>query len=144
MVDDLLVAYSSAQLIIMNDTSLVPATVQVNAFRYGSGLYIYLTFAINTVIFLLVAEEALRTRGWKDLLYFDYIDPRSLIIGGSTGGCAIAYAAKDAWVDHKGPMYRCALVDIANVRVHQNNKSIVLQPSKSQQKELPWIPGGDD
>ena len=146
MVDDLLVAYSSAQLMIMNDTSLVPATVEVHAFRYGSGLYIYLTFAINTVVLLLVAEEALRTRGWKDLLYFDYMDPRSLIIGGSMGGCAIAHAAKDAWIDRKRPMYRYDSVDIGNVRValHENNKSIVLEPSRSRQKGLPRIPSRDD
>ena len=108
MVDDLLVAYSSAQLMIMNDTSLVPATVEVHAFRYGSGLYIYLTFAINTVILLLLAEEALRTRGWKDLQYFDYMDPRSLIIGGSMGGCAIAHAAEEQAqeynIHHKIPL----------------------------------------
>lgn len=146
MVDDLLVAYSSAQLMIMNDTSLVPAKVEVHAFRYGSGLYIYLTFAINIVVLLLAAEEALRTRGWKDLLYFDHMDPRSLIIGGSMGGCAIAYAAKDVWVDRKRPMYGYASVDIGNVRValHQNNKSIILEPSKSRQKELSWIPSRDD
>ena len=146
MVDDLLLAYSSAQLMIMNDTSLVPAKVEVHAFRYGSGLYIYLTFAINTVVLLLAAEEALRTRGWKDLLYFDYMDSRSLIIGGSMGGCAIAYAAKDAWVDRKRPMYGYSSVDIGKVSValHQNNKSIVLEPSKSRQKELPWIPSRDD
>ena len=146
MVDDLLVAYSSAQLMIMNDTSLVPATVEVHAFRYGSGLYIYLTFAINAVVLLLLAEEALRTRGWKDLLYFDHMDPRSLIIGGSMGGCAIADAAKDAWTDRKRPMYRYDSVDIGNVRValHQNNKAIVLESSKSRQKELPRIPSRDD
>ena len=146
MVDDLLVAYSSAQLMIMNDTSLVPGTVEVHAFRYGSGLYIYLTFAINTVVLLFVAEEVLRTRGWKELLYFDYMDRRSLIIGGSMGGCAIAYAAKDAWIDRKRPMYRYDSVDIGNVRValHENNKSIVLELSRSRQKELPRIPSRDD
>ena len=134
MVDDLLVAYSSAQLMIMNDTSLVPTTVEVHAFRYGSGLYIYLTFAINTAVLLLVVEEALRTRGWKDLLYFDYMDPRSLVIGGSMGGWAIAHAAKDAWIDRKRPMYRYDSVDIGNVRValHQNNKSIILGSSRSR------------
>ena len=146
MVDDLLVAYSSAQLMIMNDTSLVPATVKFHAFRYGSELYIYLTFVINTVVLFLVAEEALRTRGWKDLLYFDYMDPRSLIIGCSMGGGAIAHAAKDAWIDRKRPIYRYDSVGIGNVRVelHQNNKSIVLESSRSRQKELPRIPSRDD
>ena len=146
MVDDLLVAYSSAQLVIMNDTNIVPAVVQIHAFRYGSGLYIYLTFAINTAILLLLAEEALRTRGWKDLLYFDYMDPRSLIIGGSMGGYAVAHAAKNAWTDRELPMYRYDSADIGKVRVtlHENHKSIVLDTSKSPQKELPEILNCDD
>lgn len=146
MVDDLLVAYSSAQLLIMNDTNIVPAVVQIHAFRYGSGLYIYLTFAINTAILLLLAEEALRTRGWKDLVYVDYMDPRSLIIGGSMGGCAVAHAAKNAWTDRELPMYRYDSADIGNVRVtlHENHKSIFLDTSRSQQKELPEILNCDD
>ena len=129
MVDDLLAAYSSAQLMIMNDTRLMPATVEIHAFRYGSGIYIYLTFAINTAILLLLAEEALRTRGWQDLLYFDYTDPRSLIVGGSMGGCAIAHAAKSAWTDRTRPMYNYDSKDIGKIRValHENHESIVLQ-----------------
>lgn len=146
MVDDLLVAYSSAQLMIMNDTRLVPAAVQIHAFRYGSGLYIYLTFAINTVVVLLLAEEDLRTRGWKDLLCFDYTDPRSLIIGGSMGGCAVAHAVQKAWIDRTEPMYQYVSAGIGNLKValHENHKSIVLDTSKSQQKELPEIPSRDD
>ena len=133
IVDDLLVAYSSAQLMIMNDTSLVSAVVQVQAFRYGSGLYIYLIFAINTAVLLLLAEEALRTRGWKNLLYFDYMDPRTLVIGGSLGGGAVAYAAKAARTDDTRPMYRYDSKQIGNVRValHENNESIVMATSAS-------------
>ena len=75
MVDDLLVAYASAHLMITNDTDLVPAYMETHALRYGSGVYIYLSFAINTGIVLLLVEETLRTRGWRDLRYFDYMDP---------------------------------------------------------------------
>ena len=32
----------------------------------------------------------LRTRGWKDLSCFDYMDSRSLIISSSVGGKAVA------------------------------------------------------
>ena len=146
MVDDLLVAYSSAQLMIMNDTKLMPAVVEIHAFRFGSGLYIYLIFAINTAVLLLLIEEALRTYGWKDLHYFDYRDPRSLIIGGSMGGCGVGYAAKGAWTDRTKPMYRYGSVGIGNIRValHENNKSIVLDTRRSQQKELPQMLSRDD
>lgn len=63
MVDDLLVAYASAQLMIMNDSSILYTPVEIKAFRYGTRLYIYLTFAINTAIIVLLIEEALRTKG---------------------------------------------------------------------------------
>ena len=106
MVDDLLVAYASAQLMIMNDSSLVSTTVDVKAFSTGSGLYIYLTFAINAFVVLVLMEEALRTRVWKNLLYFDYTDPRSLIIGASKGGCAIAHVVEKAWTDRTRPIYK--------------------------------------
>lgn len=146
MVDDLLVAYSSAQLMIMNDTNPVPAVVEIHAFRYGSGIYIYLIFAINTAVLVLLIEEALRHRGWKDLHYFDYRDPRSLIIGGSMGGCGVGYAAKDAWTDRTKAMYGYDSVGIGNVRValHENHKAIVLDTSRSRQKELPRILNRDD
>lgn len=145
MIDDLLVAYSSAQLMIMNDTGAVPVAVEINAFRYGSGLYIYLTFAINTIIVLLLAEEALRTRGWKGLLYFDYTDPRSLIIGGSMGGCAVANAAKFAWTDRTRPMYKYISREFGDVRaaLHENHDSLVLDSSRSQQKKPPKLPSHD-
>ena len=133
MVDDLLVAYSSAQLMIMNDTSLVPATVEYYAFRYGSKLYIYLTFAINTAILVFLAEEALRTRLWTDLQYFDYMDPRSLIIAGSMGGSAVARAAKKARIDRTRSIYKYDSTGVGNVRValHEDCRSIVLDISRS-------------
>ena len=146
MVDDLLIAYASAQLMIMNDSSLASTTVDVKAFSTGSGLYIYLTFAINALVVLVLAEEALRTRGWKDLLYFDYTDPRSLIIGASKGGCAIAYAVDKVWTDRTRPIYKYSSTGIGKVRVTLDDchTSIVLDTSRSHQKELPRIPSHDD
>ncbi len=146
MVDDLLVAYASAQLMIMNDSSLVYAAVEINAFRYGSTLYIYLTFAINTAIILLLVEEALRTRGWRDLLHFDYTDPRCLIVGASMGGCAVARVAEDARIDRGKPLYKYDERAVGDVRValHENQRAIVLDTSRSEQKELPRIASRDD
>ncbi|KAL9630412.1 MAG: hypothetical protein Q9164_006429, partial [Protoblastenia rupestris] len=146
MVDDLLVAYSSAQLMIMNDMDYAFADVRIHAFRYGSGVYMYLSFAINIAIALLLLEEAFRTRGWRDLLYFDYMDPRSLIVGASMGGCAVAHAAEKAWTDREKALYKYDEKNIGNVRVtlHENHKAIVLDTSRSQQKELPGIVLGDD
>ena len=146
MVDDLLVAYASARLMIMNHSSLVSTTVDVKAFSNGSGLYIYLTFAINTLVVLLLAEEPLRTRGWKDVLYFDYADPRSLMIGASKGGYAIAHAVEKVWTGRMRSIYRYSSTGIGIVRVtlYDNHTSIVLDTDRSHQKELPRIPSHDD
>lgn len=96
MVDDLLVAYASAQLLIQEDSEPAVTTIQIYAFEFGSSIYIYLVFAINLAIVLLVVEEAIRTRGWKNLTYFDYMDPRSLIIAGSMGGSSVARVIKSS------------------------------------------------
>ena len=74
------------------------------SFWYGSEIYIYLTFATNTALVIFLAKEAIQTRVWKDLLYLDYMDPRSLIIAGSMDGCAVAHEAKTAWADRTRPM----------------------------------------
>lgn len=62
------------------------------------------------------------------------------------GGCAVAHAAKNAWTDRELPMYRYDSADIGTVRVtlHENHKSIILDTSRSQQKELPEILQCDD
>lgn len=86
MVDDVLVILASAQLMIANDSITISTTVAVKGYVFGSNVYIYLVFAVNLAILLIVFEEFARTRGWKDLLYFDFRDPRSLIIGASFGG----------------------------------------------------------
>ncbi|ESZ93556.1 hypothetical protein SBOR_6039 [Sclerotinia borealis F-4128] len=52
MIDDLLVTYASAQLMIANDTKTADATVTVAAFRLGQPVYIYLVFGFNLLIVL--------------------------------------------------------------------------------------------
>lgn len=145
MAEDLLVAYNSAQLTIMNDTSLVRAKVQIHAFRYGSSVYIYISFAINTAIILLLIEESIRTRAWRNMLYFDYMDPRTLIVGASMGGCRLAVAAKEAWTDRSRPLYQYRDMAVGTVRValHENHNALVLDTLRSTQKELPGIVNND-
>ncbi len=146
MVDDLLVAYASAQLMIMNDSSLVYAAVEINAFRYGSALYIYLTFAINIAVIVLLVEEALRTRGWRDLLHFDYTDPRCLIVGASMGGCALARVAEETRIDRSKALYKYNERAVGDIRValHENQRAVVLDTSRCQQKDLPRIANRED
>lgn len=117
MVDDLLVAYASAQLMVANDTFLNPATVCVKAFVFGSNVYIYSIFTISTLISLLLLEEIFRTKGWKDLTFFDYMDPRSLIIGSLMGGKAFADKVARVARDRKVSIYRFNSRSIGETKV---------------------------
>jgi hypothetical protein len=92
MTDDILAAYGSAQLVVGNFSKNTPALVHVNAVRFGSAIYIIAIFILNTIIVLAFAAEAIRTGGWKNLIYFDYLDSTSLIVSSSIGGPGIADA----------------------------------------------------
>jgi hypothetical protein len=92
MVDDILVSYASAQLMIAEDMLPAPAIVRFNALRFGQDSYIYAIATINGLVVLCVISEAARMRGWKGLLRFNYLDPRSLIVAASRGGKDVAYA----------------------------------------------------
>ncbi|TVY16414.1 hypothetical protein LARI1_G006951 [Lachnellula arida] len=117
MLDDILVAYASAQLMVANDTILTPATFHVHAFVFGSNVYIYAVFIINTLIILFLIEEILRTRGRKGLSYFDYMDPRSLIISSSMGGKAVADKVARVARGRRDSIYTFDSKGIGEVRV---------------------------
>jgi hypothetical protein len=90
MLDDILVGYASAQLMIANDSAEVPAIITVPAVYFGKSIYIYLVIGINMFVLLLVIEEAIRTKGWKDSSAFDYADLAHIAIASSRGGNELA------------------------------------------------------
>ena len=90
MLDDMLVAYGSAQLMIAKDAVEISARVERHAIQLGEGIYIYSTFAVNCLVLLLVLTEIIRTRAWRDMVAFDYADPIALVIGSSAGGREVA------------------------------------------------------
>ena len=100
LIDDILVGYASAQLVVGNFTKQTPAQVQVSSLRLGAREYIIASASINGLIILLLTIEALRTRGWKYLPSFDYLDSRLVVTSTSRGGTAIA--AYDNETDEKG------------------------------------------
>ena len=131
MIDDLLVAYASAQLLIANDSTPTPATIQVQAFVFGSAIYVYLIYAINTAVILVLFQEAFRTRNWKGLSDFDYMDPRSLIIGSSMGGKAVAEKVKTLARGNKKSVYEHDSRQVGNIRVIlDEHNSIVLDSTR--------------
>jgi hypothetical protein len=109
MTDDVLVAFGSAQLVVGNFSQPTTSLVHVNAIRFGSAFYAYAIFAINATIVLAFAAEATRTRGWRKLIHFEYLDSRTLVVGSSMGGSGIADAVLEA--------ERCANVGIGRVPV---------------------------
>ena len=89
LLDDSLLALSSAQLMIANDAVDAPTTLSISAVRIGESRYIYVVAAIHFAIVLLYLVELLRTRMWKGLIKFDYMDIKSVIVGAAIGGSVI-------------------------------------------------------
>lgn len=91
MIDDILGAYSSAQLMIAGsdrpETSRTTTDVSaaINAVRIGNREYIYTILAVNGLLILLFAAETIRTRGWRNLPAFDSQDVKSVIVGSYIG-----------------------------------------------------------
>lgn len=95
LVDDILVAYASAQLMVGGFTAYVPVQVQVSAIRVGSRGYIIASAAITGLIAIVVLGEAIRMQRWRALPEFDYLDNQMLVVSASRGGRAVAnYAEK--------------------------------------------------
>lgn len=94
MLDNSLLAFATAQLMIANDTYPVPAALSVSAIRIGSRAYIEITAAINFIIILVCILEPVRTQGWKDLSTFDPTDTKSVTISASRGGSRVAEEAR--------------------------------------------------
>ncbi|KAH7249495.1 hypothetical protein B0J15DRAFT_57870 [Fusarium solani] len=92
MVDDMLAAYASAQLVVGNFKDNVKGTVRVTAVAIGEKRFAIAAFALNMVVAFIFLLEALRTRGWKDLPEFDPSDIRHVMIAASEGGGSLAKA----------------------------------------------------
>ncbi|KAM6505134.1 hypothetical protein FSOLCH5_015052 [Fusarium solani] len=92
MVDDMLAAYASAQLMVGNFKDNVKGTVRVTAVAIGEKRFAIAAFALNMVVAFIFLLEALRTRGWKDLPEFDPSDIRHVMIAASEGGGSLAKA----------------------------------------------------
>ena len=89
-IDNIILAYASADLMIAKDSVPSNVTSEEAAIKFGTTLYIYLIFITNLIIFLVYIAEAFRTRGWRDLTTFNYMDVKTVIVGTSMGGTGIA------------------------------------------------------
>lgn len=99
MTDDMLVAYAQAQLMVGGFVEGAPAVVQRQAMRVGEDAYVYAVFVLNVVVILAVLVECLRTKGWRSLVLFDYMDVAWLAVGGFRGGMIAANGVEDTEID---------------------------------------------
>lgn len=118
MIDDMLVAYSSAQFMIAKQHTPVPALFKSAAMRIGQNTYIYATLAINCVILIFFISEGVRTRGWTHIIVLEYSDPAALIVA--------TYAAKDGRnklmgrVEDNAPLLLESSLDKAKLRLERD------------------------
>jgi len=95
MIDDMLISFSGAQLMISPDGNYsTPVNATITALAIGEEKYIYAITALNFLLVLVFIAEAIRTRGWEQLRKFDYNNISSLIV-------ASANAQKGAAIDKK-------------------------------------------
>jgi hypothetical protein len=93
IVDDILMAFSSAQFVIAapnGGVKEINADTTVAAIRIGEPRYIYIIATVNALLLLLCVLEAIRNKAWRALSAFDYRDLTWVIFGSSLGGNGIA------------------------------------------------------
>ncbi|RAK95481.1 uncharacterized protein BO80DRAFT_418752, partial [Aspergillus ibericus CBS 121593] len=95
LLDDILSCYASAQLIVGNFTLPATATVRIDALRLGSRVYIIAVFVVSLLVVGIVGMEAGRTKGWRNLPGFDFLDARMLVLGAANGGRGVAERAAE-------------------------------------------------
>ena len=92
LMDDSLLAFASAQLVLHYETSsqVTAGSLTVGAVVVGTRGYVYSLFAFNFLLILILFEEMLRTRCWANLPLFDYNDVKGVIVASSMGGKELA------------------------------------------------------
>ena len=92
LIDDSLLAFASAQLVLHYETSsqVTTGTLTVGAVLVGTRGYVYSLFAFNLLLIFILIEEMIRTRCWANLPLFDYNNLKGVIIASSMGGKKLA------------------------------------------------------
>ena len=89
LIDNILVSYSSAQLIITKDRTHSPVTVEQRSAVIGTPVYIVPIFVVNLAICFIYMLEVIRTKAWYRLPRFNFLDIKTVIVGSSIGGFAV-------------------------------------------------------
>lgn len=88
IVDNILLGISSAQFVIVHNTSGIQSTPMNATFRatcFGDTTYTWVVAGINAIIVVVFVIEAIRNNCWKGLTKFNYQDLKSVVVGTSAG-----------------------------------------------------------
>ncbi|KAH6851463.1 hypothetical protein BKA58DRAFT_425008 [Alternaria rosae] len=94
VLDSVLGIYGGAQLVLANDTMLVPIDGVYKATRFGQKFYKWAVLGVNCILLVVLLAEVIRTRGWRGLPQFDPLDFKSVVATASFGGDVIAARLK--------------------------------------------------
>lgn len=97
LVDNVLVGFSSAQIMVANDTQETATEFCKPALRLGANTYIYVLLVFSLLLVVTYIEEAGRTRLWRRLTPFDATNVKCAIVGGAAGNDALLRAAATRW-----------------------------------------------
>ena len=90
MVDDILLFIGSSQFFVPNagagEFSSVDAHLTVRAVRLGEAKYVYAICMICVMLLVVVAVEACRTRVWRSLPWWDYMNTTGLVLASAVAG----------------------------------------------------------
>ena len=121
VLDDVLVGYASAQLMVGNQSTTTEVVVTDLVLKIGQRVYVIAIFAFNLVVVILVFEEAIRTTFWKGLENWDYMDIEAVIVSSLKGG----RKATDSLSDRDGEVIEMTPRYGWRVNKSQNNKEEV-------------------
>ena len=127
VLDDVLVGYASAQLMVGNQSTRTEVVVTDLALKIGQRVYIIAIFAFNLVVVILVFEEAMRTTFWKGLEIWDYMDIEAVIVSSLKGGrkAANSLSDRDGHVMEMTPRYGWRVNKSQNSKEEISGKSWV-------------------
>lgn len=95
LLDDSLLAFASAQLVLNYNTSInaTEGMLTIGAIRVGTRSYVYVLFTFNLLLILIFTVATWLTSFWADLPLFNYNDLKSVAIASSMGGMDLATQA---------------------------------------------------
>lgn len=133
MLDSIIQALSSAQLMIVKDVMEKPVTISSRSVVFGDRVSIYVILAINAIVTIIFLIECFRTGIWKHTPVFDYMKVLNLVLSSSAGGASIAKNACNlASSEHPG--------DVRIMLIEGSDGTDVLVPAYERLNEERFTP----